>query len=65
MPVRDQGEDHDRDRDYDHICSCDHHEDMSVDDDDHDYYDDMPAGDEGTTTHASRTATHYSDNPEE
>ena len=28
-------------------------------------YDEVPAGDEGATTHASCAATDYSDNPEE
>ena len=28
-------------------------------------YEELPAGDEGTTAHASSAATHYSDNPEE
>ena len=59
LTVSYQCENDDQYHDEEDIPAGDQGEDDADDDDD------MPAGDEGATTEASRTAAHYSDNPEE
>ena len=54
------------DEDYDYVIyiwRCNHRE--CEDGQDGEDHDEVPAGDEGSTTHASSAASHYSDDPEE